>query len=100
MWDAQGGQCYLCGDQLSREATVVDHDHDCCPPKKSCAFCRRGLACHLCNTSIGLQHDDPDRLVRIAANLRAALATVAQRQTVRPVQELLIDLPGTDVARR
>src|SRR6185312_16910761 len=64
-WDAQQGLCYLCGDPLSTESyrdIHVDHDHTCCPKGRTCAFCRRGLACDRCNMLIGAAGDDPDLL--------------------------------------
>lgn len=32
----------------------VDHDRSCCPGKRSCGKCVRGLLCHGCNTGTGL----------------------------------------------
>lgn len=82
LWRAQDGCCYLCGDPLDRESyrrVHLDHSHLCCPLGRSCAKCRRGLACRDCNRLIGGVADDPDRLRRIADNLEAANADVARR---------------------
>jgi Recombination endonuclease VII len=82
MWERQHGRCYLCGDDLRSlpSANVhVDHDHRCCPPSRSCAYCRRGLACNNCNSLIGFARDDPDRLRRIVDNLELAVADVTRR---------------------
>lgn len=81
MHDAQQGLCYLCGDPLphDRHFLAIDHDHRCCPPKSSCARCRRGLTCHGCNVLIGHAQDDPQRLRRIADNLEAAIAAAGER---------------------
>jgi hypothetical protein len=82
LWDAQGGLCYLCGADLATVKVVdIDHDHSCCPPAKSCAVCRRGLACHGCNIAIGNAGDDPGRLRRMADALEAAKREVAERMT-------------------
>lgn len=90
MWAAQDGRCYLCGDQLpSLAQSAIDHHHGCCPARTSCRFCRRGLACLNCNSLIGMAGDDPDRLERIAASLRAASAAVGQRMAAKPVQGTL-----------
>lgn len=76
---AQGSLCYLCGDILKFERegrarqAYIDHDHRCCPAQRSCASCRRGLACPGCNYIIGFARDDPERLMRIASNLKKAL---------------------------
>lgn len=48
----------------------VDHDHICCPGKKSCGKCVRGLLCHWCNTSLGGFQDNPNVL-------RAAISYLA-----------------------
>lgn len=82
LWHAQGGRCYLCGDPLDRDKdrdVQLDHDHSCCPLGRSCADCRRGLACQACNKLIGHAKDAPDRLHRIADNLAVANALVRQR---------------------
>jgi hypothetical protein len=81
MWSAQQGRCYLCGDPLSVEKnqTHIDHDHSCCPPRTSCSFCRRGLACGACNAIIGHARDDPARLRRIADSLELAIPEACMR---------------------
>jgi hypothetical protein len=84
---AQDGCCYLCELPLEPARTHVEHDHRCCPKNVSCAACRRGLACNACNRLIGFADDDPDRLIRIAENLRKAQATVTERLRMKPVQE-------------
>jgi Recombination endonuclease VII len=93
MWDEQGGQCYLCGDELTPAKAEVDHDHACCPPGKSCDACRRGLACTRCNRLIGQVQDDPELLRRIAGNLESRASVVRLRIAAKPVQ-LEITLPG------
>lgn len=91
-WTTQDGKCYLCGDPLDPDAykaIVIDHDHRCCPPAKSCTVCRRGLACTLCNKLIGLAHDDVARLRRIADGLEAALGAFEERFVSTPQQETM-----------
>jgi hypothetical protein len=68
-------------------STAIDHYHGCCPPKRSCDLCRRGLACSKCNSLIGLAGDDPDRLRRIADALEVANARVKARIAERSIQE-------------
>jgi|ERR1035441_5413959 hypothetical protein len=60
---AQGGKCACCGDPLATDRTPhVDHDHACCPEKKSCSKCQRGMLCLPCNTMLGDAKDDIERL--------------------------------------
>lgn len=94
MYEAQEGQCYLCGDMLPAERRKwrLDHDHRCCPQGQSCRHCRRGIACNNCNTLIGMALDDPERLRRIAGNLEAALADVTRRIAAKPVQDALYEV--------
>jgi hypothetical protein len=66
---AQRGRCAIC---KSLEPTGsgdwhIDHDHTCCPGKRSCGKCVRGLLCSRCNVGIGCLQDDPKV---IAAALR------------------------------
>ena len=76
---AQGGVCAICGrpETAVIRGTIasmsVDHDHGCCPGKKSCGKCIRGLLCRRCNGALGLFRDDP-RL------LSAALTYLEKKQ--------------------
>jgi hypothetical protein len=74
MWDAQGGRCYLCQEPLAGRSrgTHIDHDQSCCPPQRSCASCRRGLAHSGCNRMVGRAKDDPEWFRRFADNLEMA----------------------------
>lgn len=95
MRDEQQGLCYLCRDPLPDDPhfLAIDHDHRCCPAKKSCAYCRRGLTCHSCNLVIGHVRDNPERLRRIAGNLEVALTAAAQRIASKPSQASLFEAP-------
>ena len=62
---AQGGRCAVCEAPVADAADRrlhVDHDHACCPGKKSCGKCVRGLLCKACNHGLGHFADDPERL--------------------------------------
>jgi len=73
---AQGG-CLICGTmQPGPHGWVVDHDHNCCGPVKSCDRCQRGILCDACNTALGMAHDDPALLRRMADYLEAHKASV------------------------
>lgn len=86
MLEAQDACCYLCGNELILEEAVIDHDHRCCPEKRSCQFCRRGLSCRACNAFIGKMLDNPARLRRMADSLEIALALVEARLAAKPEQ--------------
>jgi Recombination endonuclease VII len=85
----QDGLCCYCHRPLSPDGgreVVVDHDHSCCGPKKSCSACQRGLAHSACNKIIGLAYEDPDMLEEIAASLRTLSAEARVRIAGKPVQ--------------
>lgn len=94
LWDAQLGRCYLCGDPLTEDQADIEHDHTCCPVPYTCWICRRGLACHGCNTTIGFANDDPARLRRMADALEAANLEVARRKSA-PSAALHLAVIGT-----
>ena len=63
MWAKQEGLCAVCGGLMlpkGKELTsvTVDHDHNCCPPNKSCGRCVRGLIHQRCNMVLGYSGDD------------------------------------------
>lgn len=61
--DAQGGGCAICANPQPRGTNWhIDHDHSCCPAKKSCGQCIRGILCGPCNRGLGYFGDDPTRL--------------------------------------
>lgn len=71
LWANQLGLCAICckaETRIHKTGTAhqlsVDHDHACCPGKKSCGKCVRGLLCDSCNQ--GHFHEDPI-LLRAAA---------------------------------
>lgn len=67
--EAQNHKCPVCGCQLSA-TPHVDHDHSCCPKKRSCGQCVRGLLCHHCNLMLGAARDNPDTLIAGARYLQ------------------------------
>lgn len=58
----QDGRCAICQSEFGDATPHVDHDHNCCPPKRSCGQCVRGLLCQQCNHALGSFKDDPTRL--------------------------------------
>lgn len=64
---AQSGKCKLCGinsGDIEPKKFHIDHDHACCPGKKSCGKCIRGLLCSNCNTGLGQFRDDINLLYK------------------------------------
>lgn len=60
MFESQGGVCGICKHPETRLrkdgelfALAVDHDHSCCPGKRTCGKCVRGLLCWECNNILG-----------------------------------------------
>lgn len=64
----QNGRCAICEGSSPggrKETFGVDHDHNCCPGRRSCGRCIRGLLCVNCNNRIlGGANDNPDVLRR------------------------------------
>lgn len=79
MREAQGDRCAVCADTFTTATGKghphVDHDHRCCPGRKSCGKCVRGLLCHRCNTALGLLKDD-------LGTLTAAMAYLVRTENV------------------
>lgn len=65
---SQGGGCAICGVASERNGKrlAVDHDHSCCPGKKSCGKCVRAILCSPCNIGLGLFKEDAELLVKAA----------------------------------
>lgn len=68
----QDGKCAICEDILvgGRNGASVDHDHACCPGKKSCGRCLRDILCGCCNKTLGLARDDIGRLLACVSYLK------------------------------
>ena len=67
--DQQGGGCAICREPLDGQFWV-DHDHKCCPGKRACGECNRGLLCRNCNLGLGFFDDNESRLAAAINYLR------------------------------
>lgn len=63
-------ECSACGVELTAESRRLDHDHSCCPGRRSCGKCFRGVLCAGCNLALGHAGDSVERLEKLAAYLR------------------------------
>jgi hypothetical protein len=69
MLESQGGLCANSGcfnPPPADRRFDMDHDHACCPGKKSCGKCVRGLLCRQCNHALGMLRDDVKRIRGLA----------------------------------
>lgn len=57
LFEKQSGKCVGCLKTQTNRMLCVDHDHKCCPGKRSCGKCIRGLLCHKCNSILGYCSD-------------------------------------------
>ena len=66
MLDKYDGKCWSCKTSL---ATVIDHDHSCCPGTFSCGACVSGVLCVGCNSAAGHLKDSSKRATLLAQYL-------------------------------
>ncbi len=71
----QDFRCPVCTDPVEMSKWHVDHDHACCPGKKSCGNCVRGLLDFKCNSALGKFKDNVATLSRAQAYLEVNGAT-------------------------
>lgn len=60
----QNNKCAICKtSDIGRNSRFdIDHDHYCCPGRKSCGECVRGLLCSSCNSILAVFGDDFERI--------------------------------------
>lgn len=75
MLAAQSDACAICSAPFAGGRYYVDHDHQCCPGKRSCGKCVRGLLCNRCNIVAGYldQNDDARHFFEYITAFRAQL---------------------------
>ena len=78
LFSKQNGVCAVCfRPETAKQKTgkiqrlSVDHNHKCCPGKRSCGKCVRGLLCSQCNIALGYLDDDPVRMGALIAYIKA-----------------------------
>jgi hypothetical protein len=68
--EKQDGKCVGCLVSPTNKRFAVDHDHSCCPGRKSCGRCVRGLLCSSCNTALGLLKENEDTIARLLVYMK------------------------------
>lgn len=81
----QEGLCAICRQPPPDGRWHVDHDHDCCPARRACGKCVRGLLCQPCNLGIGCLGENWETLLAGALYLMAG----DERRLTRPEDALL-----------
>lgn len=70
MLEEQEYRCATCPRSIEDLTQArMDHDHACCPGKKSCGKCVRGILCHNCNVVLGLVADSIEVLSKMTKYL-------------------------------
>lgn len=71
LFNNQKKRCAGCGSkQHHGKGWNIDHDHACCPGRKSCGKCVRGILCAQCNQALGLLRDNTETLKRLIKHLQ------------------------------
>jgi hypothetical protein len=66
----QGGKCAVCkSSDPGPRGWQIDHDHKCCPDRKTCGNCVRGAICVWCNRGLGDFEDNPAYMMNAAIYL-------------------------------
>jgi hypothetical protein len=73
LFKTQKEKCAICGYKPADDAFLcIDHDHQCCPNRKSCGKCIRGLLCQPCNGGLAFFVDNTSFLESAIAYLESA----------------------------
>lgn len=67
----QDNHCALCPATYEKDKWHLDHDHRCCPSRRACNKCIRGILCAKCNMALGFLEANLDRLPEIESYLRS-----------------------------
>jgi hypothetical protein len=71
LFASQNGVCGICQKpDAGIKRFAIDHRHGCCPDRKACEKCRRGLLCGNCNTALNRMEEIEDWHLKALAYLQ------------------------------
>jgi hypothetical protein len=78
LFESQRNCCAICkSPDTGGKGWATDHDHACCPGKKTCGNCVRSILCYHCNTTVGF--------IETHTDIEAALDYVARNKHLQLV---------------
>lgn len=68
---SQNFQCALCPAKYKDDQWHLDHDHRCCPERRACEKCIRGILCHKCNLGLGFVEKNIEDIDKVLSYVRS-----------------------------
>lgn len=98
MLKRQARKCRLCHGNLSLRQAMVDHNHSCCPTRRSCGLCVRSLLCRRCNNLVGYLESTAPLLLKKALEYSNhqkwfTRGSRKRREFLKAYDEILAKLP-------